>query len=294
MTTVRDFNSTVFDLVHELTVILPGIKEIALVKALTSTLVNNQPDTRLILDKFWVHAQSHGEIIRNGDSRAMLDALKVLVPKPDLVDRIWSRLSGENQEAVCSYVKLLLSQADEINSVSPPPPTPEGPQAQYLYTVYNNMWKEFIGHVRSHTTKEKAPLEDTVRRLEELLGVKGQDSDVIHKLLIDSMAPILPDVENLNEHTLMQYMLPATDPVDTVVKDMSAIGHLKFTLSSELYMRDVLGSILESDDPNPSATYWHYLKLLTLTLRQCPPELLEIMGNLSRTLMESMKKDGST
>ena len=287
-TNIRDFNATVFDLISELSAILPDVQELGLAKLLASTYFDSTPDGRLVLEKFWEHVKDHKDNVLKKDTQTLLDALKIVVPRPKLVDTIWEALSEENRETVVSYLTVLFEQAEEICDDADTAPVSNdnaAPQGHHLFTVYNNMVKEFLINIRDLDG-------ECLERVNQLLSAKGEDSTVIHGLFSPTIQLLYPTGLVLNEQTIMVHMMPPSDPVAVMTRDKELIRNERFLLSKSMTMADLFEAIEIMTDPAPVATYWHFVKLMTVTLSSCPPQLLHVMGDMSRMLLQSMPGRG--
>ncbi len=292
MATPRDFNQTVFDLLRDLCDVMPHHTELQLAKTLGESLFHAQQDNTLLAQKFYEFTRGKQEAIRQRDSQVLLDTLATLVPRPQMLKSLWEELSESNQEIVFSYIDRLYDMAMEIhehpggNIVS----APSSSEGNALYEVYNKMWKEFLGNVLE-THPEDVDLQESLKRLEGLLSSKGESTDLIHALLSEDMTPVLPEMVPSRQNDLMKYMLPPDNPVENLEEDTGVIGACRFRLSRNMSFGDLLERVITSSEVVQLATYWHFLKMITFTVKSCPPEMLTMISGLATSLMQGMQQD---
>lgn len=296
-TPAHQFNATLFDLVHDLNVAIPGHMELSLAENLASTFIRAQPGNRMLMDKFWELTKDKKEAIEAKDDNILLSTLGLFVPQEDVLQTMWSTLTEDNKDIVFRYLSALYHLAEEgsVSSVAGEEACDESSRS--LYLVYNNMWKEFLTHTLKsmHTVSQDdhfhKGLRNSIERLESLMETKGQDSEVLYAILAPSLKDVLPQMDpsqDMSQDMLMKFMIPPDDPVDTLHGDASKLTGTRFILSRTMTMDELLESVVSSEEVVHLATYWHYLKLITFTLDSCPKEILSMMSGIAHSMAQNM------
>lgn len=319
MYSIRDFNSTLFDLVHDLNTALPEHPELSMAESLASTFFQLQPENRMVLDKFWEYAHAHKESIDKQETEVLIGVLCRVVPDPSIVHGIWDALTSENKDTVLAYIQHLYEQARLIVSEMPAEAStlttgsgagadagadagtdaaaaaalasPSSDTSGTLFLVYNNIWLEFLRYMAGQDEEDDhhgGQFAQTVERVEKLLATKGMSSPVVFELMSGLLVDVLPPLTTFDQQELMKYMVPPSDPIEVLHHDQDALAQKRFVLATSMTMTELLECIITDDDVAKLAMYWHYIKMMTFTLKSCPPELLQVMGNLSQSLVGSL------
>lgn len=293
MATPKTFNTTVYELIQDLCTALPNHSELQMAKTLSEAFLKMQPDTPLLANKFWEIAEGRQDAIEKQDVDTLLSTLSAIVPRPNMIRSVWQELSKDNQQVVFRYLSTLYHDAESIHnhpSVGElqASSTPGGNGG--LFLVYNNMWKEFLGHLAKSETEDTMgqAIKETYDRLEGLMDAKGIDCSAVHALLAPAMTKVLPTTSDFTEADMMAQMIPPTDPIAALHDDAERLGGERFKVSRTMTFAELLEAVAGSGDLQQLSMYWHYLKLITYTLQSCPPHLLSVMSDLAKNIAQNM------
>lgn len=284
MASVRQFNTTMLDLLRDLNTALPDHPELSMALTLSTSFFQMQPNSAIPLQHFWKASKPYQQDIMDHRPDAIIGALESLVPKPEIVREVWNALTPENQRVVFEYVQVLYETAEELHGEEVQTRGEATDSMDALYKVYNNMWKEFLGHIRRTSDR----MVETYERLDQLVTSQGETSRVVHGLVSPSLQSLFPKGKTVSESFIMEKMMPPGDTRADVEKDRDCFGGERFKISKDLTFNDLLDAIEASPDNEQLRFYWHYIKLMTFTLTSCPPEMLAMMGDLSASLMQGM------
>lgn len=308
---VSEFNNTLFELTDEMVkTVEPSAIMMTAYSVFKQTLAAD-PNNALALDAFWDIAKDQGEMIRGKDVNAMADVLRSIIPMPGMVDDVLGKLSEENRGIVGDYVAVLYDQASAIKSSGgnsestslpadskeaalPIVPPPKEESDATVYLMYNDVWKEFLvlALQASKATKAKAKgptgevrgqLQQALDKLTYVLGEKGSATSMVFGVLAPCLSPVLP--KGLADDTdILGLCMPPSQPIPALEKDMAALGTTAFPFCREMPFSAMLDTVKKCSDKETRtkvATYWHYIKLLTLCLQECPPEVAGMMNQIA-------------
>ena len=283
---IQQFNATLFELTDEM---MSTIQPSAMMSATYSVFKNMYaatPDSDVALVAFWEVAKDNRELIQKRDTEAMAAVLRTVIPVPGVVDDVWGRLSDENKKVVGDYVYVLYEMAAKIHGGAVAAPSAataaatnagaQGPGA--MHKMYNGVWLDFLGML-----KDQDPVYgEGQAKLAELLKAKGEGSDVVYNVLLPALEPVLPSMAR--EADMVAMCLPPASPDKALASDIKALGDQPFPFDRKLGMAKLLTSV-QASTPAPTkerlSTYWHYLKLFTVCVKECPPEVVAMMSQMA-------------
>lgn len=304
---VSDFNNTLFELTDEMVkTVQPSTIMMTAYSVFKQTL-SADPNNALALDAFWDIAKDQGEMIRGKDVTAMADVLRSIIPMPGMVDDVLGKLSEENRGIVGDYVAVLYDQASAIKSSGgdaesaslPPeaspipipsvPPSPKEESDATVYLMYNDVWKEFLvlvlqaSKAKGSTGEVRGQLQKALDKLTYVLREKGSATSMVFGVLAPCLSSVLP--KGLEDDTdILGLCMPPSHPIPHLDKDMAAVGTTPFPFCREMPFSAMLNTVKKCPDKETRtkvATYWHYIKLLTLCLQECPPEVAGMMNQIA-------------
>ncbi len=285
----REFNDMLLKMINDMTQSLPDSSELAMAKSLADTFFRMQPESSYVADRFWHDAKDKHDAIVHKDSKVLLHTLGILFQRPQLVKSLWKKLSSDNHNVVFAYLEALYDIARKIHGTPHvKDDVPEGHSCAGLLVVYNNMWKEFLGHLDDkglHGISDE--IKESITRLEGLMQNCGAETEFVHGCVSNDLEPLL-NSQGFSETEIMAQLVPPSDPSQALAIDAEKLRGVKFRLSTTLTYTDVLEKLAESDDIHQIALYWHYLKLITLVLKACPPQLLGVVSSLAQNLVQTM------
>lgn len=306
MTSVNEFNNTLFELMDEMVnTVQPSAIMMTAYSVFKQTLTKD-PQNELALHAFWDIAKDQGEMIRGKDVGKMADVLRSLIPMPGMVDSVLDKLSAENRGIVGDYVAVLYDQASAIKGRSTEtqtetktetetdvtPPLQKEESDATVYSMYNDVWREFLILVLQAVQAEKKAsvaglslpsLQQGLDKLMYVLKEKGSDTNMVFAVLAPSLKNVLP--QGLADDTdILGLCMPPSRPFVQLDKDVAALGTTPFPFCREMPLSTILVTLKKSPDKDTRtrlATYWHYIKLLTLCLQECPPEVASMMNHIA-------------
>lgn len=257
MSSVSEFNETLLQLVNEMKKALPQSTELETLYSLLSTLFSTNKENTLVYSTFCKHAKE------NRDGGDMVEFFKQIIPLPHLVDNVWPRLTDENRKVVIEYVTHLLETVhDEETNIAPE-------SSQAIFMIYNTTWKDLLTLLGFQEITDK---------IQRLLDVKGADSDILFQIMSSVMDHIIPsEIDLFNESEVMAMLMPSENQDLNIEEDICKVGQMKFPFENALKMEDFL--LLLKED-SKKALYWHYLKIMTNVVENCPAEICEMMNHM--------------
>ena len=297
MTEICRFNTTLFELTDELIDTIQPSMLVTTAYGVFKQMVSKDPDTNVALTAFWEVAQGREDMIRGKDVSAMADVLRPLIPAPGLVDDVLNKLSEENRGIVGDYLVVLFDQAKSIMTsdshhadASAVAEVKQETDNGVVYSMYNDTWQEFLLHVINAISENdrsaaatKRSLQQGLDKLSFVLREKGAHTSMVYAVLFPQLEKVLPG--GVGEGTdIVKLCMPPTNPVQTLKRDMKVLGTNPFPFERDMQMSTILSTLCDcrhGDTRNRLATYWHYLKLLTMCLRECPPEMVGVMSQVA-------------
>ena len=61
-------------------------------------------------------------------------------------------------------------------------------------------------------------------------------------------------------------------------------GNPEFPLNKSILMTEVLDTVFKLSESPEVLVYWHYLKVLTTVLGECPPDLADLLSQMASSL----------
>jgi hypothetical protein len=291
---IAQFNATLFELTDEM---MSTIKPSAMMSAGYAVFKNmyaSTPDTDVVLLAFWEVAKDNRELIHARDTEAMVAVLRNVIPIPGVVDELWGMLSDENRKVVGDYVYVLYGMAAELQGPgTAPPPDPaaaEAPapaaaaSADGMHKMYNGVWLEFLGLLKEQDPK----LGEGATKLAQLLRVKGEASSAVYGVLLPVMEGVLPRMAQ--ESDMVALCLPPASADKALAKDAGQLGGKPFPFDRSVDMATLLRSIQTATPAVAKerlSTYWHYLKLFTVCVKECPPEVVAMMSQMAAVFSQA-------
>lgn len=285
---IQQFNATLFELTDEMMSTIQPSPMMSAGYSVFKNMYASTPETDVALLAFWEVAKDNRELIQKRDTEAMAAVLRNVIPIPGVVDDVWGRLSEENKKVVGDYVYVLYEMAAKLQgkpaeapaAVAPTTtgPTPAPGNADAMHKMYNGVWLEFLGLLKA----QDPVFGDGATKLAELVQAKGEGSAVVYGVLLPVLEGVLPRMAK--EADMVALCLPPASVDQALAKDAATMeGHL-FPFDRKLGMARLLTTIQGAKPAAAKerlATYWHYLKLFTVCVKECPPEVVAIMSQMA-------------
>jgi hypothetical protein len=267
---IRDFNCTVVDMMNDLASALPSFTDLTIVASLAGGMLRLDPNNSTVLDTFYPTVVEHSALIDNRDEATTLSLLKSLLPSQytPSVDKVWGQLTPENKSAVWAYIDTLRTQAQAIVEKTPDPETI--PETSELFLVYTSIWKEFILLLNEHRESEL-----WTESLQTLNTIKPLE---LHTSMKTALTPILQRVKTTRD--VLNVILPKDEKymrkeleidIERLPEDVA------FPLSGSTSFQQFVREVNELATVGEVPLYWHYVKVLTSVLGDCPPEMVNLL-----------------
>ena len=283
MARVKDFNDTLFELTDEMMAIITPSPVITAGYAMFKNMYAANPDNDVAVSAFWDVAKDNEVLIKKKDLKAMADVLRGVIPMPGMVDDLWNALSDENRDVVGDYIAVLFDQAKSIKQNAPSSAAKEETNGT-MYQMYNSIWQEFLILLESSLPEgdaRRASVGEAVAKLGTVVKEKGETTDMVLAVLHPSMEACLPP-SLLNEGDILKLCLPPSNAQAPARKDKGKLEGMLFPFNRKLPFSDLLDIALGSEKhAEKLATYWHYIKLFTLCVKECPPEIMGMMNQMA-------------
>lgn len=282
---VVEFNSTLFDLIDE----MMGIVDPSpVIQASYAMFKSSNPDTTVAVDAFWEVAKDRKAMIQAKDLEAMADVLRGVVPLPGMVDDVWEALSDDNRGIVSDYITVLFDLAEAVKANETSGDVKEAKDAT-LYSMYNTILHDFLKLLQNAGDQS---IKKGLEKFESVMDAKGASNTMVYAVMLPVMELVLPKHSAFtSEAAILKICLPPSNPVALARKDVVKIGDALFPFDRSLPFSTILGSIASIEDEacrEKVATYWHYLKLFTLCIKECPPEAMAMMNGVVRMVHGSL------
>ena len=280
---LREFNRTVFDLLTDMKTCLPSSRELGLAHVLYGSMVKASPGNPVVLDMYWKFASEHKEAILNKDWDLIRQALSTLCPQPEIVDSIWNSLSHENREVVAEYVQQLYDQAASIkgadtdNVESGTTESGQNPSPAICH-VYNKMWVDLLTDIVQSSPQDQAVIQSLGKMQEFLDKTSKRRVDGVYRIFHPLLSGVLPTEPD--ETALLGMLQPPTDIEASMDVDVGLLSGVAFPFHRDTSMGHILTSIKSAPMPAKRrlSIYWHYIKVMTCVMAQCPPEVMQVMN----------------
>lgn len=282
MTSVKEFNDTLFELTDEMLTIIKPSTVMTTAYTVFKNMYTANSDNEMALNGFWDVAKDNKDVIMSHDVTAMADVLRSLIPMPGLVDDVLNALSDENRGIVADYIGVLYDQASAIKANAVESPTKEESGSTTMYSMYNDIWKDFLVLLESNCadTGTKGLLTEAREKLESVLEAKGPTTEIIFAVLYPSLKSVLPAHSITNEADIIRLCMPPSDVLVTVKRNVKSLHNVLFPFNRKLPFSDLLETVVHGKDREKLGTFWHYIKLFTLCVNDCPPEILGMMNQM--------------
>ncbi len=284
MTGVKEFNATLFELTDEMMGLINPSPLMKTGFSVFKTMHAANAENDVAVRAFWDIAKDNQELIKKKDLQAMVTVLQGVIPIPGVVDDVWNALSDENRDIVGEYIVVLNDHASAFAETATPVETKETGNVT-MYRMYNNIWKDFIVSLTAacQDAEKRALLEDACDKFQEVLQAKGVDTDMVFGVVFPSLEGVLSPLTLNNEMAVFTMCMPPTCPTTMVQRDAKRLKEVLFPFNRKLSFPDLLADAASHPQ---LGTYWHYIKLFSTCIHQCPPEVVAIMNKMA-TLFES-------
>jgi len=298
---VKDFNRTLFDLTDEMVAIIKPSAAIGTAYKVFKNMYTANPENDMALNAFWEVAKDKSEMIASHDVTAMADVLRSLIPMPGMVDEAMEALSDENREIVVDYVSVLYDQAAAFQSSREleDTDTKETRTATNMYSMYNEIWHNFLLLLESSEKDDvkKLALSAAREKMETVFAAKGGDTDMVYAVLYSSMKAALPKQAITPDADILKLCLPPSDMGATIQKNAKTLKHVMFPFNKNLPFSDLLHTALKAikskeEHGEKLGMFWHYIKLFTVCVHECPPEIVGMMNNMVTFFNQGSNADG--
>jgi hypothetical protein len=284
---VSDFNSTLFDLTDEMMAIINPPAVMGTAYTVFKNMYAANPENDMAVKAFWEVAKENKEMIAKHDVSAMADVLRSLIPMPGMVDDVMKALSDENRDIVADYVSVLYEQAAAIQANLPDVEDKETRTATSMYSMYNEIWRDFLLLLESNCEEgdRKRRIVAAREKLQSVLDAKGADTEMVFAVLHASMKAVLPKQAISPNADILRLCLPPSDVAGTIKKNAKLLKKVIFPFNRDLPFSDLLETALDalkskSKDGEKLGAFWHYIKLFTVCVHECPPEIQGMMNNM--------------
>lgn len=274
--TIKDFNTTLFELTDEMMTLIKPSTVMTTGYTVFKSMYASNPENDMAVKAFWEVAKDNKELIEKNDMGAMADVLRGIVPVPGMVDDVWHALSEENRGIVADYIRVLYDQAKALEL----PEIKEESSSTTMYSMYNDIWRDFLVLVSQHCSDvdgKKQKVDDAIAKMDAVLAVKGRSTDMLFAVLSPCMQKILPGNIMKNEADILRLCMPPSNCQPITKSDQKAMRKVAFPFHRELPFSDLLGVIVSSKQEK-LAMFWHYIKLFTVCVKECPPEIVGMMN----------------
>lgn len=283
----KDFNSTLFDLTDELMAIIKPSTVMRTAYTVFKNMYAANPENDMAVKAFWEVAKENKEMIASHDVNAMADVLRSLIPMPGMVDDAMKALSDENREIVADYVSVLYEQAAAIQANVTENDTKKEETSTSMYSLYNDIWRDFLLLLESNCEggDRKRRLITAREKLESVLAAKGADTEMVFAVLHPSMKTVLPKQAITPDADILRLCLPPSDVGAAMKKNAKYLKKVMFPFNRDLPFSDLLETALDAlkdkaKDGEKLGAFWHYIKLFTVCVHECPPEIQGMMNNM--------------
>ena len=297
--TVSDFNNTLFSLKDELISIIKPSAVMGTAYTVFKNMYASNPENDMAYKAFWEVARDKAEMIAGHDVNAMADVLRSLIPMPGVVDGAMKALSDENREIVADYVSVLYEQAAAITAARgevDPEDTKE--ERTGVYSLYNGLWSDFLLVLESNAEEgvKKSGIVAAREKLDAVLDAKGSDTEMVFAVLYASMKTVLPKQAITPDADILRLCLPPSDVAATMKKNVKSLKKVMFPFNKNILFSDLLEVALHAlkckgKDAEKLGTFWHYIKLFTVCVHECPPEITGMMNNMVQFLNQESNAD---
>jgi hypothetical protein len=282
-----EFNDTLFQLMDE----MMGIVDASpVLKTAYAVFKGTNTDSSVALDAFWDVAKDNAELVHTSDLKAMSGVLRDIVPLPGMVDDVWEKLSEDNREIVGEYISALFEIAAKVKATEGTSEseavTKEGKDAT-LYSMYNSMWKDFLVLLQKFTPV----LSEAVEKINAAMSKKGPSTTMVYAVMWPAMELVLPRQQFESEKDILMLCLPPSNAAGLVRKDLKKMEGALFPFDRKVPFSEILEGVLQLDDKalqERLSTYWHYIKLFTVCLKECPPEAMGMMNTMVKFVQGSL------
>lgn len=292
MASVKEFNDTLFELTDEMLGIINPSPVMTTAYSVFKNMYATNPDSQMALDAFWEVAKDSKELISRKDVKAMKDVLLGVVPMPGMVDDVWNALSEENREIVGDYVSVLYEQASKLKAAGLATPdanendAPKEENQGTMYSMYNSIWNDFLLLLQSCCSSDDDfgnAIKEAVEKLGQVISSKGPANTMVYGVLYPSLETVLPSDGIAKETDILALCLPPRNASAALKSDRDKLASVLFPFNRKVPFSDLLDAVLRATDNETReklATYWHYIKLFTLCVHECPPEVLGMMNQM--------------
>lgn len=279
---IREFNATVIDMINDIATAMPSVSDLGIVANLASSMFKLDPNNSTFLEAFKPIIQKHTDSIDSRDEGAVMDILKSVLPGQygNSVSSMWDQLTPTNKTVVWDYIELLKRQALTIQASA------KGMKNNSeLFTLYNNIWKEFLSQLSKCDVKHKA---QWLLAVENITSFTSEDKSALHSTFtkfFNSKADRIhgtADIMNIIMPKESKYMKTEIE------HDIKKLGNKAFPLNKDTTFKTLLKATKHSYSPQELPVYWHYLKVLTIVLAECPPEIAELLSSMAGNLSSFM------
>lgn len=279
---VQEFNKLVVDLVSDLSSALPNFKELTIISNLAMGMYRLDPANTTVLNTVYSTISEYKPLIESRDEQAVINVLKATLPGQyaETASYVWNELSPENKVTVWEYVDALVVEA--LGTRSHVPKSEKGiPEDSDMFIIYNNMWKEFLGLLVSVSDENKDVWKSAVKALEEYSDTKN----ALHKLVVATIAPCLPHITSSSDITSLVLPKDSVYMDQELATDTEKLKDTNFPLDPSVSFSKVFQTIASVKSKKPELlVYWHYIKVMTTVLGECPPELAELLSSMTSGL----------
>jgi hypothetical protein len=315
---VSTFNSTVLDLINDISTAIPSFTDLSVVTTLANGMYKLDPHNTTVLETFYPYVLEHENLINTRADDAIMSILRSLLPGQysKTADYIWGELTEENKQAVWAYIELLCQQAHTIKGSKPlkSATTEEKNETNEaktecttqdkesgisdgseVFVLYNNVWKEFFTQLKKYDNKNNTDDDsnnsnnawDKCLEAMTLLSSSSCQSKFHHEfasILTSSSSPL--SKKGRSPTDMISLILPKDEAAmrKEAKNDSKTIGKRDLPLVESVPIERILQTIKQNANVPELPTYWHYIKVLTIILSECPPELAELLSSMSSGL----------
>jgi hypothetical protein len=277
MSKIRDFNSTVVDLLNDLASALPSFTDLTIVATLASGMLRLDPNNTTVLDTFYPTVVEHASLIDNRDELTTLHLLKSLLPSQYMtsVDAVWEKLTPENKSTVWDYIDTLRQQAQatvEKTESESEADLDKIPEDSELFVVYKSVWKEFVLLLQEHCPDMSELWEQSLATLATLKPSE------LHTSVKTALSPTLQTVKTSRD--VLNVILPKDEKYmrKEIEVDIERLAEdVPFSLSPSTSFQQFVHIVNSVASVSEVPVYWHYTKVLTSVLGDCPPEMVGLL-----------------
>jgi len=283
---IQEFNSTVVDMINDLASAIPKFTELTVVANLATGMFRLDPNNTTVLDTFYPIVTEYESLLTTRDEGVVHTILQGILPSQysTTVNYVWDELAPANKETVWQYIQVLKDQAFAVKMPQPDHDiTTNGlPADSHLFVLYNNVWKEFLSLL---IKGDSAHLEMWTTALSNLDKVPSSSS--LHTLMVEALKNALQPVKSVND--IMTIIMPtdAENMKKELGHDYKTLEGIAFPLNEEITLQQVVGTVQQLESSLDVTVYWHYVKVLTSVLAECPPELAGVLSSMSSGLIDA-------